>query len=226
MHSKGRAGNGLWGCKVRLSRGALAPRKFQIEPDQKTRITTPRQDELPIQLVVVQGERVYFDAIYLAALNNELSDILTPEDDLRVCHRSLGQGQIVGVRTREGREALLKVIFADDPDGAGEYSAGTFASDFFRGEARLASVKIEAYEKYRQCLSTARLERIEDARAGMLKMTTSLSGTWKSTFQPYTSWMEPNISDAEREEQRLEREDAYREQDEAGFDWYDFHKHD
>lgn len=141
LHSKGRAGNGLWGCQVRLSLDAPTPRDAPTETDEKTRTTPHSQAESSVILQAGPDDRVYFDAIFLAALNNGLSDILAPEDDLRVCHRSLGQGQVISARTREGREALFEISFADNPDGSGDYSAGTFASDFFRGETLRASIK-------------------------------------------------------------------------------------
>ncbi|WP_312923953.1 HIRAN domain-containing protein [Stutzerimonas nitrititolerans] len=221
MHSKGRAENGLWGCHVRLSYGALEPRGTPIGVGDKA--TMPlQQNKSPGGLQLGQDGRAYFDAIFLAALNNELFGVLSPEDDLRVHHRSLGQGQIVGVRTREGREALFEVSFADNPDGSGDYSASTFASDLFRGEALLASVKKDAYEKYRQCFSNASLEHINEARAGMYKMTKELSGSWQSSFNPDTYWMDYDFD----EERRLAQEEQYREQTDAGFSWHDYHKHD
>ncbi len=143
---------------------------------------------------------------------------------MRVCHRTLGQGQVISVRTRPGREALFEISFADDPDGSGDYSAGTFATEFFRGETLLASVKKESSDKYRQHFSTARLEHIDEARAGMHlhRNTTELPGSRQSSFDPDTYWWD----DEYEEQQRLAKEDAYRELVDGGFSWYDYHKHD
>jgi hypothetical protein len=224
LHSKGRTGNGLWGCQVRLALDAPTTRDALTETDEKTRTTPHTQAESPVILQAGPDDRVYFDAIFLAALNNGLSDILAPEDDLRVCHRSLGQGQVISARTRQGREALFEISFADNPDGSGDYSAGTFASDFFRGETLLASIKKEASEKYRQCFSTARLEHIDEARAGMYlnSNTTKLSSSRGSSFDPDTYWWD----DEDEEQLRLTQEDARREVVDGGFDWHDYHKHD
>ncbi len=223
MCSTGLAGNGLWGCKVRLTEDTYQSAGYALKgATEETKPAAARPVGTSRKKLVEKDGRAYFDAILLAALNNGLSDILSPEDDLRVCHRSHGEGQVKRVRERQGREALIEVSFADHPDGSGDYSASTFASQLFRGDGLMASIGRVASDKYQGCFSTVRLEQIAEAHTGMIEMARDLSGVRFNRFDGNTRWMDDDLE----EYQRQAAEEAYRDEREAGFSWHDYHKHD
>lgn len=204
-------------------------------PDHESgspRLASVRPAFSPSVVFFEKDGRFFFDATLLADLNNELADILVPDDDLRVFHRTLGEGKVVGVRKRPGIEAIIDISFIKNPEESGSFASRTFASPFFRGDGLLASIQIEEPEKLRKCFS----KRIDEARKKKNEVRMSLSSdrgrineikysrqNYDAIYENEYYWQDDNEYEEIIHEEREERR---REEEEAGFSWYDYHKHD